>query len=340
VALLLALMALGIPTPPKTPAPAAWDVLFVVVGSVDVPVPSLRGTRRIRVSLDQTDRKRIREETAAFARRVREGTAGRLEIRSRTIAIEGLLTSVSGPGPFWISPADLAPHLDVTKEIGRADSVIVFVKIGEDRGPAIPTRHFGGAVGGDLGPGGACFAAVTFRPRWLDGKGTVVLHEWLHHLDWALTEVGGFPDASFPDPDDARHGRPCCPDAPGKDGPFADHVLGTHLTPAMMKAADARRGPAIDDGWLRGWRVDGLSAPGNWRTLTLAPDQAAAAAALPAGTDRLLIHAISPIVVTGGGKPVRVRGERTIAITGSEVTVRHATKGTASRFRIRAIDAP
>jgi hypothetical protein len=339
VALLLTLLALGIPTPPKSAAPAAWDVLFVVVTSVDVPVPSLRGTRRIRVTLDEQDRERIRAETEAFAKRVREGTRGRMEIRPRTIAIAGPLTSVSGPGPFWISPADLAPHLD-EKEVGRADSVIAFVKIGEDRGPAIPTRHFGGAVGGDLGPDGACFAAVTFRPRWLDGSGDVLLHEWLHHLDWALTEVGGFPDASFPDPDDARHGRPCCPGAPKKDGPFADHVLRRHLSPKMMAAADARRGPAIEDGWLRGWRVDGRTAGGNWRTLTLAPEQSTAAATLPEGTDRLLVHAISPVIVTDGRKPVRIRGEMTIAVTGREITIRHAEKGTATRFRVRAIDAP
>ena len=158
-----------------------------------------------------------------------------MAVRYRVVTATRPLTTLSGPGPYWVSAGDVRPVFDgATHEV---DSVLAFVKIGEDRGRAVPTRHFGGAFGGDSGIDGACFAAITFRPKWLTGTGDVVVHEWLHHLDWALTEVGGFPENALPDPDDGRRGPRCCADAPEGDSAYADHVLSRHLSDAMIRAA-------------------------------------------------------------------------------------------------------
>jgi len=337
-AILLVLLVLGIPRPPPAPGAARWDVLAVIVPSIDVMIPTVRGRRPLAISMTPADRQRVREELTAFADRVRKGTGGRLEIRSRVVTAKRPLTTLSGPGPFWVSPADMGSLID--EPTATFDSVIVFVKIGEDRGRAVPTRHFGGALGGDFGIDGACFAVVTFRPRWLDGSGDVVLHEWLHHLDWALTEVGGFPEDAVPDPDDGRRGPTCCEDAPEGDGPYADHILTHHLTDEMIRAADARHGPAVEDGWLRGWRVDGRLPPGAWRTVTLPRDAAAATAPLPAGTGSVLVSTEGPVLVTLGENPaVRVEKATTLPAPPGTVTVRHARVGGTSRFRIRALPA-
>ncbi|MEN8152347.1 MAG: hypothetical protein ABFS86_21190 [Planctomycetota bacterium] len=314
------LLVLGIPRPDRPRPPAVWDVLAVIVPDLETELPTLRGRRPFATSMDDSDKKRVRAELAAFASRVRERTGGRLAIRARVVTATRPLTTLSGPGPYWISPADVAPILDAP--VAGADSVIAFVKIGGDRGRAVPTRHFGAAFGGDAGMEGACFAAVTFRPRWLDGTGDVVIHEWLHHLDWALTEVGGFPDDAFPDPD---------------DGAGIDDILENRLTEAMIRSADARRGPAVADGWLRGWRVDGEAVTGSWRTLTLSRDARSAAAAVPAGTARLRVVADGPVLV--GPERVRVDRDAVLRIPGDRVEIRHAQPGRDSRIRIRALPA-
>jgi len=283
--------------------------------------------------MSEADRAKVREEIQAFEARVREKTGGRLVIRTRIVTAARPLRTLSGPGPFWISPADIAPILD--QPVAGVDSVIAFVKIGEDRGRAVPTRHFGGAYGGDAGLSGACFAAVAFRPRWLSGSGDVLLHEWLHHLDWALTEVGGFDESALPDPDDGRRGPTCCPDAPRGDAAFADHLLERHLSPAMIRAADARRGPAVRDGWLRNWRVDGRLTAGAWRTLTLSRNAKSAVADLPAGTARLRVETDGPVLVGSDG--TRVDRETILPAAGSRVVVRPAQKGRTFRVRVRAL---
>jgi hypothetical protein len=335
---LLVLLVLGIPRPVPAPDPARWDVLAVIVPSVEVTIPTVRGRRPFTVRMTEADRERVREELDAFAARVRKGTGGRLTIRSRVVTAKRPLTSLSGPGPFWIGPANVRPLID--EPTAAFDSVICFVKIGGDRGRAVPTRHFGGALGGDAGLDGACFAAVTFRPKWLDRSGDVVLHEWLHHLDWALTEVAGFPEDAIPDPDDGRRGPTCCDDAPEGDAAFADHILARHLTDEMIRAADARRGPVVEDGWLRGWRVDGRLSPGAWRTVTLPRDARSAAASLPSGTARIVVAADSPVLVTLGEQDaVRVTGRTVLPAAASRVVVRHAQAERISRFRIRALPA-
>jgi hypothetical protein len=155
-----------------------------------------------------------------------------------------------------------------------------------------------------------------------------------------MTEVCGFPEDSVPDPDDGRRGPTCCEDAPEGDGAFADHILTRHLTDAMLRAADARRGPAVRDGWLRGWRVDGRRAPGAWRTVTLPRDAERASASLPPGTERILVTADTPVLVTvGENDSVRVETRSTLPAPARSVTVRHARPGAFSRFRIRALPA-
>jgi hypothetical protein len=333
---LLVLLVLGIPRPPRQPETSHWDVLAVIVPRIEVKVPTVRGPRRLSVPATDDDRRRVRRELLAFTRRVERLTEGRLGIRLRIVTASRPLTTLSGPGPFFLSAADVEPLLD--ESASKFDSVLAFVKIGEDRGPAVPTRHFGGAFGGDRGIDGACFAAVTYRPRWLDGSGDVAVHEWLHHLDWALTEVGGFPDEAFPDPDEGRRGPRCCPDAPEGDGAFADHILARHLTPSMIRAADARRGPAVEDGWLRGWTLDGRPVAGAWRTVTLT--ETPAAAALPEGENRLLVIASSPVFVTPEGGPrFRVEESGTFVAESQRVTVIPARAGETSRVRIRALPA-
>jgi hypothetical protein len=336
--LLLLLLVLGIPRPTPEPERARWDILAILVPSVDVTIPTVRGRRPFTLEMTAADRARVRSEMEAFADRVRERTDGRLTIRTRVVTAKRPLTTLSGPGPFWISPADVRTLID--EPTSTYDSVICFVKIGEDRGRAVPTRHFGGALGGDAGLDGACFAAVTFRPKWLDGSGDVVLHEWLHHLDWALTEVAGFPEDAVPDPDDGRRGPTCCEDAPEGDAAFADHILSRHLTEDMIRAADARHGPAVEDGWLRGWRVDGRLAPGAWRTVTLPRNARSAAAALPDGTASVLVATETPVLVTlGDGDAVRITERTVLPAAADRVSVRHAQAGRISRFRIRALPA-
>jgi len=332
------LLVLGIPRPTPAPDITRWDVLAIIVPSIDVTIPTVRGRRPFAVGMNAADRARVRRELDAFASRVQEQTRERLTIRSRVVTAKRPLTSLSGPGPYWISPADVRALID--EPTAAFDSVIFFVKIGEDRGRAVPTRHFGGALGGDAGLDGACFAAVTFRPQWLDGSGDVVLHEWLHHLDWALTEVAGFPEDAVPDPDDGRRGPTCCADAPEGDGAFADHILSRHLTRAMIRAADARHGPAVEDGWLRGWRVDGRLSPGAWRTVTLPRDAESAMATLPAGTGSVVVATETPVLVTlGSDKAVRIATRTVLPTAGTRVVVRHAQAGRISRFRIRALPA-
>jgi len=327
-ALLAVLAAIGFPRAPETPAPHVWDVLVVLVERTVVEVPGIRGPRIIRAELTDDDRQRVRDEILAFVRRVEDGTGGRLEVRPRIVSVPGPLTTLTGPGPFWIGPRDLAPLIADRVEIGDADTVMAFAKIGEDEGPAAPVRHLGGALGGDDGLEGACFAGIGFRPKWIDGSGTVALHEWLHGLRWALTEVGGFPEASLADPDEGRRGPTCCADAPEGDGPFADHLLG-HLTEEMIRAADARAGPTIDDRYLRGWAVDGVLRPGAWRTITLRREDRSAVAHLSADCPAVVVESDGPVTVE--------------TIPGRRVTVTRAAEGVEIRFSVRAaqqVEAP
>lgn len=203
-------------------------MLAVLVDEIDVTVPGLRAPRRVNVRMTEDDRALIRRELAAFADRVSRGTSGRLEIRLRVVTATGPLRTLTGPGPYWIGPRDAAPFLP---EVGDAETVMVFARIGAPGGPSVPVRHLGGAVDGDRGPGGACFVGVGFRSGWIDGTGTVALHEYLHGLRWSLVTVGGAPDRSFPDPDEGRAGPTCCEDAPEGDAPYADHLLTRHYPP-------------------------------------------------------------------------------------------------------------
>lgn len=334
-ALLLALVALGIPTPAPSPPQAVWDVLAVIVRRTELEVPGVREPIRIRLDTAPADRERIARELGAFARRLEAGSGGRLVARIRTIAVDGPLATLSGPGPYWIGPADAAPLLP-EGAAADADLVMVFGKIGDDAGPAAPVRHFGGALGGDQGPDGACFAGIGYRPSWIRGDGDVALHEFLHGLDWALAEIAGFPDGAFPDPDEGRLSPNCCPDAPAGDGAFADHLLARHLAPEMAAAADARRGPAVEDGFLRGWTVDGRSLPGAWRTITLAPHEGAARAELAADVAEIALAGNGPLLVRiGTGPPVRVAPPATLPASGPAIEIRPAAPGAAVRFAVR-----
>ena len=201
-------------------------MLAVLVDEIDVTVPGLRAPRRVNVKMTEEDRALVRKELRAFSDRVSRCTRGRLEIRLRVVTAPGPLTTLTGPGPYWIGPRDATPLLP---ELGNAETVMVFARIGTPDGPAVPVRHLGGAVGGDRGPGGACFVGIGFRTGWIDGTGTVALHEFLHGLRWAIVDVGGAPPSSFPDPDEGRAGPTCCKDAPSGDGPYADHLLTHHL---------------------------------------------------------------------------------------------------------------
>ncbi len=333
---LFLLLLLGVPEPPRPLR--TWDVLAVAVRKTAIPVPSLRGPAMRRFSLTPDDVTRIRRELDAFGERVRRGTSGLLEIRTRLVLVDGPLTSLSGPGPYWLEPEDVFPLLSGAAEVRDADTVLVFVKIGEDDGPAVPVRQLGGARGGDRGPGGACFAGITFRPRWLEGNGTVALHEWLHGLRWVLSEVAGFPDDAIPDPDEGRAASSRYPGAPGGDGPFADWILSHRLTREMIRAADARAGPARADGYLRDWTVNGRPRLHRFRTVTLPPGTRRATALLPPGARRLLVETDRPIrVELGGEPPVPVRTRAFLPARGRRVTVSPAVGGAPIRFRMKAL---
>ena len=239
-AVLLVLLSLGVPAHDLLDRPTHWDVLVVVVSSVDIERRTVTGPRRLTFKLADEDRATIKREVAAFVRRVTIGTDSRLSVRVKTVNVPGPLRTISGPGPHWLTPRDVAPLLAGRVRVGKADTVMVFAKIGERVGKAIPVSHLGAAYGGDQGLDGACFAGITFRPGWIDGSGTTALHEWLHGLRWALVTRAGFDEKSFPDPDEGRRGPTCCPDAPPGNGPYADHLLRHHLTPAMIRVADSR----------------------------------------------------------------------------------------------------
>jgi hypothetical protein len=239
-AVFLVLLALAVPASELLDRKVVWDVLVVVVTRTDFERRTVTGRERLRYGLSDDDRALLRRELSAFRRRVTAGTDGRLAVRLRIVAVPGPLRTLSGPGPFFMTPRDVSPLLGGRVEVGNADTVMVFAKVGDRTGPAIPVSHLGAAYGGDQGVDGACFAGITFRSGWIDGSGTVALHEWLHGLRWALTELHGFDPASFPDPDEGRGAPDCCPDAPRGDSPFADHLLKHHLTPAMIRRADAR----------------------------------------------------------------------------------------------------
>jgi len=242
-AVLLVLLTLAVPARLLLDAPPHhWDVLVVVVSSVDIERRTVTGRRRLKFTMTNEDRAAVKREVAAFVQRVKTGTGDRLKIRVKTVSVPGPLRTISGPGPHWLTPRDVAPLLAGRVKVGAADTVMVFVKVGDKTGPAIPVSHLGAAYGGDQGLNGACFAGITFRSGWIDGSGTTALHEWLHGLRWALITHGGFPAADFPDPDEGRRGPTCCPDAPKGDGPYADHLLQHHLTPKMIGRADARSG--------------------------------------------------------------------------------------------------
>lgn len=326
--------------PPESPSNATastWSVLAVVVDSIDVEIPGLRARRRVRLAMDDADRETVHRELAGFVRRVREDTGGRLRIDLRTVRVAGPLRRLTGPGPYWLGPADARPLLAGLDGIPEVDTVMVFVKIGDEAGPAVPVRLLGGAVGGDRGPEGACFAGITFRRGWLDGTGTVALHEFLHGLRWALVEVGGFPAGDLPDPDEGRAGPTCCQAAPAGDGPFADHLLARHVTPRMCAAADARVGPAVRDGWLRGFAVEGRTPAGAWRTVTLPRSAKAAVASLPEGTESLTVVTDAPVTVAVDGKGARLVADRdSFPASGSRVRIERAAPGAVVRFRVRA----
>jgi len=337
-ALLVVLLVFGVPHIPDPGPLGSWDVLVVLVPETDVTVPGLRGPTRLRFAMDAGDRDLVRREVAAFRDRVSRVTDGRLGIRLHVVTAPKPLRTLSGPGPYWIGPRDVRDLLPEGAPADRADTVMAFAKVGEDSGRAVPVRHLGGALGGDAGLSGACFAGIGFRPRWLDGDGTVALHEWLHGLDWALSEVCGFPDEAIPDPDDGRRGPTCCEDAPRSDGAFADHVLTRHLTEEMIRAADARRGPVRRDGWLRGWSVDGEPARGAWRTVTLPRDADFASVAVPDDARALVVHASRPVLVRAGADGARrVSGTARIPAASPRFVVRHAVGGAEVRLRVRAV---
>jgi len=324
-------LALAVPRPPDGTPPNSWDVLVVLLDEVDVEFPGLRRPQRVRMSLNTAERALVRREVASFCRRVSRGTGGRLEIRPRVVAAKGPLTSLSGPGPYWIGPEDVAPLLPGI-EVGSADTVMVFAKIGIETGAAVPVRHLGGALGGDDGLSGACFAGIGFRPSWIDGGGTVALHEWLHGLRWALAEVGGFP--AIPDPDSGRIKPTCCPDAPAGDGAYADHLL-EHLTAGMLAAADAREGPARDDRHLRHWSVDGRTRDGSWRTVRLAPGDRTGVARLPRNCLEVLVTTSGPVrVESGAWATAAFTGRRRFAVSGDRLTIARAASGGEIRFRV------
>ena len=160
-ALLALLAAIGLPRAPERPAPHVWDLLVVLVERTLVETPGIRGPRIIRTELTEADRRRVRSEILAFIRRVERGTGGRLEVRPRIVTVPGPLTTLTGPGPFWIGPRDLAPLIAGRVEIGRADTVMAFAKIGEDEGPALPVRHLAGALA-DNGSPVVSFSRVHF----------------------------------------------------------------------------------------------------------------------------------------------------------------------------------
>ena len=93
----------------------------------------------------------------------------------------------------------------------------------------------------------------------------------------------------------------------------------------MIRAADARRGPALSDGWLRNWRVDGRLTAGAWRTVTLSRDTKSAAADLPAGTARLLVSTDGPVLV--GPDRTRIDRETILPSAGNRVPAKrfHST---------------
>ncbi len=212
---------------------------MVVVPTVKFAIPTVRGRETLRIQMDSADRKMVRREVSAFVRRVAKQTGGRLSVRAHSIEATSPLLTLSGPGPHWLSPGDVAGLVPGRTDLGSPDMILAFVKVGGIKGPAIPVSHLGAAYAGTDGIGEAAFAGITFRTGWLDGTGTVALHEWLHGLRFTLTGTLGFPPASFPDPDRGREGPDCCPDAPSGDGPYADHLLARHLTPAMIRALKA-----------------------------------------------------------------------------------------------------
>jgi len=336
-ALLLALLALGVPRVGDAPPPAVWDVLAVIVSSVETEIYTARGRTRLSVTMDESDRALVRKELAGFRRRVIEGTSGRLEVRLRVVVVPGPITRFSGPGPHWLDPENAAKALRRVR-VGGADTVMVFAKVGEDDGPGVPVSHLGSSVGGHRGPEGACFAGITFRPSWLDGTGTVALHEWLHGLKWALTEVAGFPEDAIPDPDEGRDPNAARPGVPRGDGPFADWIVRKRLTREMIRAADARRGPAVDDGYLRGWTLAGSPVGGAFRTVRLPAGVASAEASLPESARGLEVFTESPVLVRlDEGPQTRVDRRAKIERSGKRVRISSAVGGTEVRFRVRAL---
>ena len=238
----LVLLTMAVPAHRLLDTTQYWDVLVIVVSATDIERRTLTGKERLQFTLTDEDRAAVKRELAAFKRRVATGTDSRLAVRLRTVSVPGPLRTVSGPGPHWLTPRDVKPLIKGRAVVGDADTIMVFAKVGNRAGPAIPVSHLGAAYGGDQGIESACFAGITFRSGWIDGSGTLALHEWLHGLQWALTELHGFDPADFPDPDEGRNSPTCCPDAPAGDGPYADHLLSHHLTEKMIRRADVRNG--------------------------------------------------------------------------------------------------
>jgi hypothetical protein len=236
----LVLLTMAVPARHLLHQPQVWEVLAIIVSATDIERRTLSGTERLQFCLTDDDRATLQHELDSFVERVAGGTDSKLAIRLEIVSIPGPLCTLSGPGPHWLTPRDVRPLLAGRTSTDDADTVMVFAKTGDRAGPAIPVSHLGAAYGGDQGIDGACFAGITFRSGWIDGKGTIALHEWLHGLRWALIELHGVDPAAFPDPDEGRAAPACCPDAPTGDGPYADHLLRHHLTRAMIRRADAR----------------------------------------------------------------------------------------------------
>jgi hypothetical protein len=128
----------------------------------------------------------------------------------------------------------------------------------------------GGTYGGDEGPHGAGYSAITYRFTGTSGgepTGEIELHEWLHQVDWMFAHVQGWPDEFFPTPDSGRMaetlldgGDPCQPRRTKAESdwfPFLRHLIQEHATDRMWRSASMHVAApnAFSAGDVRLWRV-------------------------------------------------------------------------------------
>ena len=239
---------------PKKEPSNTWSCLALVYRSIEFEWTDKAGEKhRVATTMSDDDVKAVREGMDNYAKHVLELSSRELGITYELRVVDRKVTELVGEDSFWLSPQEAEKDM---KDDGMAayDTVFAFSRFQQEKdGPGIPSPFAAGALGADAGPKGCGYINVILWPDGLKAgvrDGEIELHEWLHHVDWALTAVQGYPDDICPTSDGGRvegdFGGDAdyrCPKDHPNWMPFYEHIMRDHVTRRMWRSASMHRVP-------------------------------------------------------------------------------------------------